>query len=243
MKKVFLSTLMVLMAAMMYAVPTPTVWGNVVTVKLTDGNSDTYQSRFGTSPELTDEASWSAAPTNLEGATVRAYINHSGVDYEQLFLKTMENVPLIIKTYNSASLTIKLTANEGTISLYDIQEDKVTTVTKGGTEATKDYVCTVPTGATITDRFVLFYEAPTKGICFNYNKLELTKYKGAKVDVYAKGGTTPVDSKTIASDAKQTMDLSSQASGRYIVKIDLDGDSNIDEEYQIDVKPSVTVVP
>lgn len=231
---------MLLVAAMTYAAD-PSVWENVVTVKLTDGNSDTYTSRFGSSPELTSEASWGAAPTNLEGATVRAYVNLGGVDYEKLFLNSMENVPLIIKTYNHASLTINLKANEGTIALYDSQEGAITTVTAGGTDAIKDYVCTVPTGATITDRFILFYVAPTtKAICFNYNKLELTKYSGAKVEVFAKGATTPVVSETIASDAKQLIDLNAQESGRYIVKIDLDGDDAIDEEYQIDVKPAVT---
>ena len=97
----------------------------------------------------------------------------------------------------------------------------------------------------INDRFVI-ENAPApavKGICFNYNILTLTKYNGAKVDVYAQGATAAADSKTIASDAATDFDLNALASGEYVVKIDLDGDATIDEEYRITVKPAVTAVP
>ena len=240
MKKVFLSTLMVLATVMMYAA-TPTTWDNVVTVKLTDGNNDTYQSRFGASPELTGEASWSAAPTNLEGATVRAYVTLGGVDYEQLFLNSMVNVALKVKTYNSTSLTIKLTANEGTTSLYDSETGTVTTVTKGGADATKEYMCTVTANTTIEDRFILFYVAPAaQAICFKYNKLELTKYDGATVEVFADGVATAAVSQVVPSDLPYEIDLSALASGKY--KVAISGIAT-PEEYIIDVKPAVTVVP
>lgn len=229
MKKVFLSTLMVLAAVMMYAA-TPTTWDNVVTVKLTDGNNDTYQSRFGASPELTGEASWSAAPTNLEGATVRAYVTLGGVDYEQLFLNSMVNVALKVKTYNSTSLTIKLTANEGTTSLYDSETGTVTTVTKGGADATKEYVCTVAANSTIEDRFVLFYAPAGPEFCFNYNVLKVNGYEGKALIVKSEGGDEKAN---IASlPATYSLDLSAE-SGRFIVTLD-------GVDYQIDANPAVT---
>ena len=158
MKKVILSSLM-LMAAVMMSAATYT-WEKVVDVKLTDGNNDTYTSTFGAAAELTDAASWGAVPANLEGATVRAYTTLGGTNYEQLFLNSIENLPLTVKTYNSTSLTFELTALVGEIKLYD-NGNLVLTVAKGGTE-TDTYECTVATGATIEGRFVINYvPAPT----------------------------------------------------------------------------------
>ena len=135
-------------------------WQKVVEVKLTDGNSDTYTSRFGAATELTDAASWGAVTANMEGATVLAYTTLGNTNYEQLYLNSIENLPLTIKTYESANLNITLTALYGEIELYD-NGNLVLTVAKGGTE-TDTYECTVATGATIEGRFVINYvPAPT----------------------------------------------------------------------------------
>lgn len=225
---------MVLMAAMLYAA-TPTTWGNVVTVKLTDGNNDTYQSRFGTSPELSDEAGWGAVPTNLDGATVRAYLTLGAVNYEQLFLKSMKNVPLVIKTYNSATMTIKLTGNEGSAVLYDIQENAQTSVAKG---ETNDYVCTVATNATISDRFVLFYEpiVVTPSICFSNNTLDVLGHAGKTLSVKKVDGTDVIAEQVLASDAEH-FDLKTLVPADTRLVVTLDGTA-----YQIDVNPTVTTL-
>lgn len=215
----------------MYAA-TPTAWDNVVTVKLTDGNNDTYQSRFGASPELTGAASWGAVTTNLEGATVRAYVTLGGVNYEQLYLNAMENVALKVKTYNSTSLTIKLTANEGSATLYDKETKTETKVTKGGAEATKEYVCTVAANTTIEDRFVLFYAPAAPAICFNYNVLEINGHAGETLKVMQ--GTTEIVPELTLGDT-YSKDLSDQ-SGRLVVILN-------GTEYQIDANPAVTEVP
>ena len=156
MKKVFMSTLMLLVAVMISAATYS--WEKVVTVTLTDGNNDTYSSRFGAAPELTDAASWGAVSANLTGATVRAYTTLGGVDYEQLYLNSIENLPLTVKTYNSANMTFTLTAIYGEIKLFD-NGNLVLTVAKGGVE-TDSYECTVETNTTIADRFVINYVAP-----------------------------------------------------------------------------------
>lgn len=159
MKKVFLSSIVLMFAALASAATY--TWENVVTLKLTDGNSDTYTSRFGEAPELTDEASWGAAVANLEGATVRAYTVLDGVNYEKLYLQDMENTALVVKTHESTSLSFELKANYGTITLYDKLTGDTKTVDKAGVEGleTDTYNCTVETNATIEGRFFLFYNA------------------------------------------------------------------------------------
>lgn len=160
MKKTILSSLLMMVAISVMAA-TPTTWTNVVTVKLTDGNSDTYTSRFGEATELTDQPSWGAAVANLEGATVRAYTVLNGVNYEKLYLQSMENTALVVKTYNSTSLSFELKANYGTITLYDKLTGNTKTVDKAGVAGlvTDTYDCTVETNATIEGRFFLFYNA------------------------------------------------------------------------------------
>ena len=85
--------------------------------------------------------------------------------------------------------------------------------------------------------------ATVKGICFTYNILHLTKYNGAKVEVFAEGAATAAVTANVPSDLEFDVDLNAQASGKYFVKIDLDGDNTPDEEYVIDVKPAVTPAP
>lgn len=134
-------------------------WEKVVSVKLTDGNNDTYTSRFGAAPELTDAASWGAVTAaDLDNATVRAYTTLGGINYEQLYLNSIENLPLTIKSYNSDTITIELKALYGEINLYDNGVLKLT-VAKGGVE-TGVYGIKVATNSTIADRFVINYVAP-----------------------------------------------------------------------------------
>ncbi|MBO5553447.1 MAG: hypothetical protein J5937_04525 [Paludibacteraceae bacterium] len=162
MKKTIMSSLLMFVAVTLFAA-TPTTWTNVVTLKLTDGNNDTYTSRFGEATELTDAPSWGAGVANLEGATVRAYTVLNGEKYEKLFLNDMTNTLLEVKTYNSTSLTFKMTANYGVITLYDMQEDRTLTVDKAGVEGlTEDtYTCTVPVNTTVKNRFYIFYNGAT----------------------------------------------------------------------------------
>jgi len=172
MKKVILSTLMLFVAVMMSAATYS--WQKVVSVKLTDGNNDTYTSRFGAAPELTDAASWGAVTANLEGATVRAYTTLGGTNYEQLYLNSIENLPLTIKTYESDELTIALTALYGEIKLYDNGE-LVLTVAKGGQTETDSYVCTVATNSTIENRFVINY-VPAPSCDYSREGLTVGRY-------------------------------------------------------------------
>ena len=81
-----------------------------------------------------------------------------------------------------------------------------------------------------------------QGICFKYNKLELTKYDGATVEVFADGVATAALTQVVAGDAQFDIDLSALASGKYKVVVTIPGVAT-PEEYIIDVKPAVTIVP
>ena len=159
MKKIFISSILLMMTAIMFAATHD--WTNVITVKLIDGNSDTYQSRFGEATDISNDPTdlYSPVTANFEGATVKAYVKFNNNNYEQLYLNAFEeNTPLIVKTYNSTSLTFDLKANYGTVSLYDNVTGTITTVDKT-TNPTNAYVCTVPMNATISNRFFIFYNA------------------------------------------------------------------------------------
>ena len=106
------------------------------------------------------------------------------------------------------------------------------------------YNFTASANATDEARFVI-KKAPlptVKGICYTYNTLHLTKYDGAKVEVFAKGATTAVVTETVTGDLEFDVDLNAQASGMYKVVVTVPGATE-PEEYIIDVKPAVTPAP
>lgn len=155
MKKILMSSLMVLVSACMFAATH--TWTNVLEIKLTDGNNDTYTSRFGEASDLSNTALWSPSAATFEGATVKAYVEYQGVNYEKLYLNDFaDNTPLIVKTYNSDQLTFNLKALYGTVTLHDNADGTDYTVDAAGT-ATLSQTFTVATNATIADRFVIFY--------------------------------------------------------------------------------------
>lgn len=155
-----MSSLMVLVSACMFAATH--TWTNVLEITLTDGNNDTYTSRFGEASDLSNTVLWSPSAATFEGATVKAYVEYQGVNYEKLYLNDFaDNTPLIVKTYNSDQLTFNLKALYGTVTLHDNADGTDYTVDAAGT-ATLSQTFTVATNATIADRFVIFYvPAPT----------------------------------------------------------------------------------
>lgn len=128
------------------------------------------------------------------------------------------------------------------LKLYDLVENQEITITNNGTYLFSVTAAQVGRVA-INDRFVINYVAPAplvQGICFNYNKLQLTKYDGATVEVFADGAATATVTENVVGDATYEIDLSALASGKY--KVAISGIAT-PEEYIIDVKPAVTVVP
>lgn len=150
----------------------------------------------------------------------------------------LESVKLGLLADASTSYTLTVSSVAGTETLYIWDADSASyALTEGAS-----YTFAAAANATDEARFVI-KKAPlptAKQICFNDEKLQLSKYAGAKVDVYLQGEAAPAKSETVASNALKEIDLSTLAAGEYVVKIDLDGDAAIDEQYRITVKPALS---
>ena len=185
------------------------------------------------------------AELNEEGKEVQLYVEYGGKKYQQFASNaaTMADLQLGIKTNASTSYTLTASNVSGSAPLKIRIAGVEYSISAGMSEAIVLPASSVLPAAGDEADYKVQPAPLAKGICFNYEKLELVKYNGAKVEVYAKDAVAPAVTANVPSDAKFAIDLSAQASGRYSVKIDLDGDNAADEEYQIDVKPAVTVVP
>jgi len=183
------------------------------------------------------------AELNEEGKDVQLYVVYGDKKYQQFASNaaTMADLQLGIKTNASTSYTLTASNVSGALKIRIAGVEY--TITPGMSEPIALAASSVLPAAGDEADYKVQPAPLAKGICFNYEKLELTKYNGAKVEVFAKDAVAPAVTANVPSDAKFAIDLSAQASGRYSVKIDLDGDNAADEEYQIDVKPAVTVVP
>ena len=187
------------------------------------------------------------APLYIDQYQVVMFAINGSEKYQVWANAELENLALGIKTYSDESYTITVSNVSGseTLNFYDAITNQTIALTEG-----KTYDFTIEPAQknqTILNRFMIKEPAPAvKGICFRKNILSLTKYSGAKVEVFRKNVAAAVVTQNIASDAQTDINLSAQESDRYIVKIDLDGDATTTddkEEYQIDVKPAVTLVP
>lgn len=183
------------------------------------------------------------AELNTEGKEVQFYVTYGGKNYEQFASNaaTMQDLQLGIVT--NASTTYTLTAPYATGTLRVKINGVEYVITQGMSE-----VITLPASSTLPAagdqaNYVVNPSAPlVKDICFKYNKLELTKYDGATVEVFADGAATAAVTDVVAGDATYLVDLNAQASGKYKVVVTIPGVAT-PEEYIIDVKPAVTVVP
>jgi len=174
----------------------------------------------------------------MEGRKVALYALNGTTKMQIAQAANLEGVKLGLLADASTSYTLTVSAVEGAETLYIWDADSVSyALTEGAS-----YTFAAAANATDEARFVI-KKAPlptVKQICFNDEKLQLSKYAGAKVDVYLQGEAAPAKSETVASNALQEINLSDLAAGEYVVKIDLDGDAAIDEQYRITVKPTLS---
>jgi hypothetical protein len=179
---------------------------------------------------------------NEEGKDVQMYVTYGGKKYQTFGSNatTMADLQLGIKTDASTSYTLTATSVTGTP--LKIMINGVTyTITAGMSETiTLPASSTLPAAGDEAKYKVQPVDPAAKAICFVYNTLQLTKYDGAIVNIYADGGITPVKTEAVVGDAQYDIPLSALASGKYLVKIAIGADN---EEYVINVKPAVTVVP
>lgn len=165
------------------------------------------------------------------------YIQYDGKNYSSFGTKdlTADNIVLAAKDNGASEYTITVSNATNTTPLKLMFGAKEIPFEDG------TYTLTAAELAAATK--VASAAAPAvPGICFNYNKLQLTKYAGATVEVFADGAATAAVTANVPSDLPYEIDLSNEAAGKYKVVVAIPGVVD-PEEYIIDVKPAVTVVP
>lgn len=181
------------------------------------------------------------AELNEEGKEVQLYVTYGGKKYEQFASNaaTMQDLQLGIKTNASTSYTLSASNVSGALKVKINGVEY--TITDGMSEVITLAANSILPAAGDEANYVVNPSAPlVQGICFNYNKLQLTKYDGATVEVFADGAATATRTENVVGDATYEIDLSNETAGKY--KVVVSGIAT-PEEYIIDVKPAVTVVP
>ena len=181
--------------------------------------------------------------TNLNIYSVQGTTNVSEVRTNAIV-----DLPIIVETNEVGTVyTMSFDYVMGTVKLYDLVEDPTganpIVLASGDT-----YEFTLASAArqTIADRFVLNYSAApaVPGICFNYEKLQITGYAGAQLEVLNYADKASVFTETVAGDNVE-IDLEAKgltANTQYFVKLTPAG-ATAALEYVIKYKPAVTVVP
>lgn len=216
---------------------------NVMAIDYTAKAKVTLQATSGYScnlmlSEYAEAGALNGSVMNMEDRKVALYALNGTTKLQIAKGASLDGVKLGLLADASTSYTITVSAVEGTETLYIWDADSVSyALTEGAS-----YTFAAAANATDEARFVI-KKAPmssVQGICFNYNILTLTKYNGATVEVFADGAATAAVTANVPSDLPFDVDLSALASGKY--KVVVSGIA-IPEEYIIDVKPAVTVVP
>jgi len=218
---------------------------NVMAVDYTAKAKVTLQGKSGYScnlmlSESAEYGTLTGSVMNMDDRKVALYALNGTEKLQIAKAASLEDVQLGFLADASTSYTLTVSSVAGSETLYIWDADSASyALTEGAV-----YNFTAAASATDEARFVI-KKAPmptVKGICFNYNILTLTKYSGATVEVFADGAATAAVTANVPSDLEYDVDLNAQASGKYFVKIDLDGDNTPDEEYVINVKPEVTTL-
>ena len=150
----------------------------------------------------------------------------------------MAGIKLGLTTGSDLSYTFTFSGVVGTYYLKDAVTGDEKLIAEGET-----YVFEAAANSTINDRFTIGL-ASVEGICFNYEKLQITGYAGAQLEVLNYADKSSVFAETI-SGSNVEIDLEAKgltANTQYFVKLTPAG-ATAALEYVIKFKPAVTVVP
>ena len=228
MKKIMISLLMV--AATMSAMAA-TVAGQA---KITIKGVETGKSCVLTIAELSDGVdglnSGYYAELNEEGKDVQMYVVYGGKKYQTFGSNaaTMADLQLGIKTDASTSYTLTASGLKGNTLKIQINGVDYTI-----TSSLNETITTLTPSTTNDNIGKVQPTAAAQEFCFKYEKLTVNAYAGKTLKI-SKDGTDVVAEFTLGDTYEY--DFSAAAAGRYVVTFD-------GKEYQIDVKPAVTVVP
>ena len=225
MKKILLSCLAIVMSVSMFAIN----YTSKVTIALYDG---TYVPNFVVGESSDAEFAGGAlvngyfAPVqDLAAAPLALYAYYGGVEYENLILDNLTNVPMGIKTSNASSYKLLFTNLQGAVSIFD-------TNTGQTIDCSANYNFTIEDSeknSIINDRFVLKYAPFAPELCFNYNVLTVNGHDGESLVI--KQGDTEIDN-VAALGNTYSKDLSAY-NGRLVVILN-------GQAYQIDANPATT---
>ena len=242
MKKIMISLLMVAATVNAFAI----TYTSKAKLTLTSSDNKSCTIGIGVSEDLNDGLNTGYyAEINPEGKPVQMYVTYGGKNYQQFVSNAATMADMQLGIVTNASTTYTLTAsNVSGATPFKVKINGVEyTIDANGTvfsDVTLPASSTLPAAGDEANYKVNPAAPLVQGICFNYNKLELTMYDGATVEVFADGAATASLTQVVAGDATFEIDLNGLASGKY--KVAISGIAT-PEEYIIDVKPAVTVVP
>ena len=244
MKKIMISLLMVAAAMNAFAVS----YSGKAKLTLTAADNESCAIVIAESADFSDGLNNGYyAEFNDEGKDVQLYVVYGGVKYAHFASNaaTMQDLQLGVKT--NASTTYTLTASNVTGSLK---------IKFAGVEYTIDAAGVVFSDLALAANsvlpaagdeanYVVNPSAPAvPGICNNYDKLQITGYAGAQLEVLNYADKASVFTETVAGDNVE-IDLEAKgltANTQYFVKLTPAG-ATAALEYVIKYKPAVTVVP
>ena len=149
----------------------------------------------------------------------------------------MKGVKLGLTTGSDLSYTFTFSGVVGTYYLKDAVTGDEKLIAEGET-----YVFEAAANSTINDRFTIGL-ASVEGICFNYEKLQITGYAGAQLEVLNYADKSSVFAETVSGDNVE-IDLEAKgltANTQYFVKLTPAG-ATAALEYVIKYKPAVTTL-
>ena len=204
-------------------------------------SADETSSYFGVSDEVGQVNIYA-----LKGASQYSAIKSSAIS--ELELQVITNRRAAANQHYTLTFNVP-TLTEG-LTLYDSKTGEYKAITNGATYEFEvnttlhaDYV--EGTNYVVANRFFINHAAPAvPGICNNYDKLQITGYAGAQLEVLNYADKASVFTETVAGDNVE-IDLEAKgltANTQYFVKLTPAG-ATAALEYVIKFKPAVTVVP
>lgn len=251
MKKIFLFCAGVAFAMAMQAAS----YDEAAQIKMTcAGGSESQTVMVIVDPALAAAATVPNMAATDEEGQLNIYVANGDAKYSSYKANAISDLPLAIVTNRrdvSYTLTFNVPIKKDGLTLTDLRsEDGVKTIniTNGGSytfTVSGDPSYTANTNSEIADRFIINYSAGSvEGICFSNEKLQISGYAGAQLEVLNYADKSSVFAQTV-SGSYQEIELDGKgltADTQYIVKLTPAGATKA-LEYVIKYKPAVTVVP
>jgi len=179
MKKLFLSLVAILLSVHMFAV----TYTDKVSITIYDG---TYYPSLIVGESADAEFAgnvlvngYYAPVQNIASMPLAIYAYRGGVEYENLILSSLENIPMGIKTSNATSYTLYFAGLQGAVSIYDKQEDEWIDCSAAYPFTIDGSLC----NSYINNRFYFFYNAADFAYSLTTNAYGWASYSNTDVNL------------------------------------------------------------